>query len=137
MSDRRYYFAVFGDPHPPNKDLVESGIYHPDPSRAPFDARPGDVLVLYCTGAYLGHEKQVPGVGIVLGVDDALISYRYVPFSGPVRKPQIDKGLTPEDRQKFGRIRFSTFWLFEISRESFEQVLGSERTRRLELARAS
>lgn len=32
MTSPKYFFAMFGDPRPPEKDSIESGIYHPDPS---------------------------------------------------------------------------------------------------------
>ncbi len=134
MSGRRYHLAVFGDPRPPNKDLVESGIYHPDPRLTPFDIRPSDVLLLYCTGGYRGHEKESPGIGLVLAVDDVAVKYRYVPFKIAVGKVEIDRGFEPDNARSFGNIRFSTFWLFELSAGSFERTLGSDRLYDLRLA---
>lgn len=129
MANRpRYFFAMFGEPQPPFKDAVESGVYHPDPNTAPFPVTPGDVLLLYCTGSYPRHEMEVPGVGMVIGVDDEAIEYRYLPFVMPIPKHMIDSHFMPDDLQKFGNRRFSTFWLFELSKESFTGTVGSSMT---------
>lgn len=42
----KYFISVLGDPKPPHKDTVESGVYHPDPKYAPFLPEPGDILLL-------------------------------------------------------------------------------------------
>ncbi len=47
MRNLKYFFAMFGDPTPPLKDTVESGVYHPDSKYAPFPPNVGDVLLLY------------------------------------------------------------------------------------------
>jgi len=33
MDSPRYFFAMFGEPNPLDKDTVESGLYHPDLSK--------------------------------------------------------------------------------------------------------
>lgn len=65
MNRPKYHIAVFGNPVPPEKDLVESGFYHPDVKYTPCNTQPGDILLLYCTGSYSEHAMTVPGVGIV------------------------------------------------------------------------
>jgi hypothetical protein len=126
MSSPKYFFAMFGDPKPPEKDTVESGIYHPDPKHAPFPTRPGDVLLLYCTARYSEYPMQAPGVGIVLHIDDEIVRYRYLPFSRPILKERIEQGFQPDDAHKFKNRRFAGFWLFEILRASFTEAVGGQ-----------
>lgn len=124
MSSPGYFFAMFGDPRPPEKDRVESGIYHPNPQTAPFPTQPGDFLLLYCTGNYAEHALSFPGVGVVLGQDHEIIKYRYIPLVQPIPKQKIDSSFVPDDLTKFHNIRFNTFWLFQISRRSFVTTIG-------------
>ena len=119
-----YYLALFGDPTLPNKDLVESGAYHLDPSASRFEVCLGDILLLYCSGSYKGHEMQVPGAGIVLAVAAAVIKYRYLPFARPIPKDALDHGFEEADLKKLRDIRFSSFWLFDISRMSFTRAVA-------------
>lgn len=126
MSRPKYFFAMFGDPNPPEKDTVESGIYHPDPKHAPFATRPGDVLLLYCTENYSRHPKQAPGIGVVLDTDQKKVTYRYLPLTQSVSKTMIEEKFQAKDGTKFKNRRFTGFWLFEISRESFIDVLGDQ-----------
>lgn len=119
----KYFLAVFGDPKPPGKDTVESGTYHPNPEQAPFPTKPGDVLLLYCTGGYPKHAMEAPGIGIVLAADRETVHYRYLPLSPSIPIDRIRQSLTASDVSKFKNIRFDVFWLFEISRESFVAVM--------------
>jgi len=124
MSSPKYFFTMFGDPTPPEKDTIESGIYHPDPKHAPFPTKPGDILLLYCTGSYSKYPMQVPGLGIVLHTNDEIVQYRYLPLSQPISKDRIEREFQRSDADKFRNRRFSGFWLFEIWRESFVRALG-------------
>ena len=108
MTAPKCFVAVYGDPTPPNKSTVESGQYDPDPRYAPFEPRPGDVLLLYCTGSYSGHSMQIPGIGIVLSVDNTWIRYRWLPFTEPISKSVIDHSFAEADLRKFANIRFSS-----------------------------
>ena len=125
----KYFFAVLGNPEPPGKDTVESGIYHPDRRYAPFPTRPGDVLLLYCTARYSEHPMQAPGLGIVLKTDNESVEYRYLPLSQPLSKERIEHGFQPSENKKFESIRFASHWLFEISRESFAKAVGDQAIR--------
>ena len=125
MPHPRYFVAVFGDPKPPHKDVVESGVYHPNSEDAPFPVEPGDVMVLYCTGSYAQHSMKVPGLGIALHVDSQCIKYRWLPFEKPIPKAAIDKEFESEDAKTFGLIRFDHFWLFKISQRSFSQAVAA------------
>jgi len=115
----QYFVAVFGDPQPPHKDVVESGVYHPNPKHAPFPIEPGDVMLLYCTGSYVQHHMEVPGLGIVLQVDNQCIKYRWLPFAKSISRGIIDKEFEPDDAKNLSLIRFDRFWLFKISQRSF------------------
>ena len=126
MSSPKYFFAMFGDPKPPAKDTIESGIYHPHPKRAPFPTKPGDVLLLYCAGSYSEYPMRAPGLGIVLYTDDEIVQYRYLPLSQPISKDRIEHEFQPSDVGNFRNRRFAAFWLFEISRESFTRAVGDQ-----------
>ena len=125
METHHYFFAMFGDPKPPEKDEVESGVYHPDSKAAPFPCLRGDILLLYCTGGYAGHEMQVPGIGVVAEVDDETVRYRYVLLPRPIPKKRIEECFAAEDLKKYRNRKFSTFWLFEISKESFTRTVDT------------
>lgn len=122
---RRYYVAVFGNPgNPRKKDPVESGRYVPDPRYAPRLER-GDLMLAYCTAAYPGFPKQVPGIGEAISVDDeAIITYRWMPFDEPIPKIALNRYFEPDDAENLRNIRFSAKWLFEISERSFRQTVG-------------
>jgi hypothetical protein len=124
MRSPRYFFAMFGNPKPPGKDTVESGIYHPDPKYAPFRTNPGDVLLLYCAGTYREYPMRAPGLGVVLQTDHQSVQYRYLLFSVPILKKGIEQEFDPSDADKFRNRRFAGFWLFQISRESFTRAVG-------------
>jgi len=119
MNAPKYYVAVFGDPKPPDKDMIESGVYHPDPKFAPFPAEPGDFLLLYCTAGYAEHSMSIPGIGVVLETTNSEIYYRYLPLTKMISKYELENKLDSTDKEKFSNIRFSSHWLFEISRRSF------------------
>jgi hypothetical protein len=122
MNPPRYFFAVFGDPKPPNKDTIESGIYHPDPNYAPFPPDPGDMILCYGTLLYSDYPMVVPGIGVVLGKDRLTVQYRYLPFNMQIPKSELNNGFAPEDFNKLKNIRFSSHWLFEVSKTSFLNV---------------
>lgn len=124
MNAAKYYLCVFGDPKPPDKDTIESGIYHPNLKFAPFSTEPGDLLLLYCTAGYSGHPMEVPGIGVVLETSNAEIHYRYLPLAETISKDELDRKLDPLDKKKLSNIRFSSHWLFEISRQSFLKAVG-------------
>ena len=125
MNSPRFFVAVFGDPQQPRKSLVESGEYDPDP-RYPFPTSPGDLMLLYCTSSYSGRSMQIPGVGVVLSTDNEWVRYRYLPFTVPIPKSRIDAAFDPIDLDKFRNIRFSSHWLFEITRISFANTIANQ-----------
>ena len=129
MFSPTYFFALFGDPNPPEKDTIESGLYHPHPDTAPFPTKPGDVLLLYCAASYQKYPLQIPGIGVILKLDEKVINYRYLPFAEPIPKYRIDKdshqmtqassrilGSTGSGCSRFPEIRLS---VWSESRESY------------------
>jgi len=118
MSSPRYFFAIFGDPKPPSKDTVESGIYHPDPKYAPFKPIPGDILLLYSTNSYAEYPKSSPGFGVVRRLDDLIIEYDYNAFPKPIPIRDIRNAFRTDDEAKLGNIRYASHWLFELNKES-------------------
>jgi hypothetical protein len=127
MSSPRYFLAVFGDPQPPSKDTVESGIYHPHPKFAPFEPRPGDFLLLYCTNSYAKYAKSSPGFGIVRRIDDLIIEYVYNAFQKPIPLRDIRNAFSLDEKAKLRNIRFNNHWLFELKKESFSAMRDLER----------
>lgn len=123
MNPRKYFIAVFGNPRFPMKDTLESGNYHPDIKYGPFHATPGDILLLYCTESYPGYPKSVPGIGTVVESSGTPIRYDYEALAKPMCRREIIERLEPTDRKKFMNIRFSRYWLFEISSESARHLL--------------
>ncbi len=124
MKAPKYFLSVFGDPKPPYKDTIESGIYHPNSKFAPFPTDPGDFLLIYCTAGYIEHSMCVPGIGVVLHTNETEVHYRYLPLTKAISKNELDINLDPLDKKNFSNIRFSTFWLFEISKDSFSRSIG-------------
>ena len=119
MKNPTYYVAIFGDPDPPEKDTVESGIYHLGIRGTDLPGEQGDIILLYCTGTYFEHYKCTPGIGVILSKDKEAIYYRYLPLSRPIARYNIEDAFNDEDRQKLSNIRFKSHWLFEITRDSF------------------
>jgi hypothetical protein len=113
MNKPRYFIAVFGKPRP-GKEKVDSGIYGPNPNYS-FDAKPGDIMLLYCTG-------------VVLAADSARIEYRWIPFTRPILKSTIDGNLDTAAAAKFKNIRFVANWLIEMSEVSFSKIVGDRTT---------
>jgi hypothetical protein len=122
MKNPTYYVAVFGKPEPPDKDTADSGRYYLGRRGTDTPGERGDILLLYCTANYADNSMSVPGIGIVLTKTKESIFYRYLPFTLPISKDQIDKAFTDEDRNKFTNIRFNTYWVFNISHESFSNA---------------
>jgi len=125
MKKPTYYVAVFGKPEPPDKDTVDSGRYYLGIRGTATPGERGDILLLYSTTSYADNFMSATGIGIVLTRTKESIFYRYLPFISPIPKDQIDKVFTDEDRIKFTNIRFNTYWLFDISYESFRNAIRS------------
>jgi hypothetical protein len=78
--------------------------------------------LLYCTDSHEENSGIVSGIGVVLTKNREAIYYRYLPFSSPLSRDQIERTFTDEDRGKLNEIRLNTYWLFEISSESFSNT---------------
>lgn len=85
-------------------------------------------MLLYGTSSYPGRSMQIPGIGVVLSTDSEWVRYRYLPFIEPIPKSRIDAAFDPIDLDKFKNIRFSSHWLFEISRNSFSGTVAISRS---------
>ena len=118
----RYFVAVFGDSQP-DKDRVESGLYQAGEGYPPFEAVPGDVLLLYCTDEYANYRMLVPGIGIVLQADRDTVKYRWLPFSEPISRELILKNFDTEDASKMRQLGITVHRLFTISRSSFANTV--------------
>ncbi len=83
-----YFFVLFGKKYAPTRP-VEGGVY---PLSNRYVSREGvttgDVMLLYCAGDYPGHDKEAPGVGIVIctetGGAEEVIYYQYFPLDKAV-----------------------------------------------------
>ena len=116
----RCYFAVYADPALPGHVSVEGGRF--GNRGMPTNMRPGDMVLLYCTGTYPQRERTVAGIGFVTQVDHAIRDfwYDFMPFQQAVPLEFLRFAVTDDDKAKLANIRFD--WLFQISRESFRAV---------------
>lgn len=122
MKKPAYYVAAFGKPEPPDKDSVDSGRFHLGIRGSDTPGDRGDILLLYCTGRNADGSMSAPGIGVVLTKTRDSIFYRYLPFSSPISKDQMGKSFTEEDREKLSGLKADTYWLFDISHESFSNA---------------
>ena len=122
MKKPLYYVAVFGKPGPPDKDTVDSERYPLGIRGTDTPGERGDILLLYTTDSHEENSGIVSGIGVVLTKNREAIYYRYLPFSSPLSRDQIEGTFTDEDRGKLNEIRLNTYWLFEISSESFSNT---------------
>jgi hypothetical protein len=122
MKNPMYYVAVFGKPGPPDKDTVDSGRYPLGIRGTDTPGERGDIMLLYCTDGHEDNSGIVTGIGVVLTKNRESIYYRYLPFSSPLSRDQIEETFTDEDRGKLKEIKVNTYWLFEITRESFSDT---------------
>jgi hypothetical protein len=79
-------------------------------------------MLLYCIATDEEYFISAPGIGIILTKTKEFIFYRYLPFSLPIIKGHIEKTFTDEDANKLKNLRSNTYWLFDISSESFRKA---------------
>lgn len=123
MKNPAYYVAMFGKPEPPDKDSADSGRFFLGKRGADTPGERGDVLLLYAQAGPAGTVMSAPGIGIVLTKTKEYIFYRYLPFPSPLTKERIEEGFTEEDGIKWSGIGSNTYWLLEISAESFRNAV--------------
>lgn len=125
QTQRRYFVAVFGDQiGPPSKNSISDGRYIPYQSWTNHEhIGERDLILLYCTGTYIGYDKEVPGVGVAFHVQPPAIFYSYLPLDRPISLNQMRSGFTPTDRGKLDNLRFNAFRIFEVSDVSFRQAV--------------
>jgi len=126
MGNSRYFVLVFGDPAN-NGDTLESERYEAEERYPDFSAKPGDLLLLYCTEGYPGHSKQFYGIGVAIHTSPTLIEYRGISFKEPIPLRRSDETFEPEDRKKMGNIRMSTYRAFEIDKQSFVRTVSGQK----------
>jgi hypothetical protein len=86
-----YFLVAFGRLHA-DTDPVDGGVYpHLTDLVTSSGIQAGDVMILYCTAGYPGHDKEAPAIGMVTGLtqnqtDPNLtdIHYQYLPLSHPI-----------------------------------------------------
>jgi hypothetical protein len=128
----RYFVTVFGDPEK-RGDAVESGTYTAGENYPSFTVQPGDVMLLYCTEEYMVYSLAFAGIGIVLDVIREVpetIRYRWIPFSQPILRSEMNQAFDAEDLAKMAgsNLRFSTRRVFDISKRSFDALVGQRLT---------
>jgi thermostable 8-oxoguanine DNA glycosylase len=126
-----YFIATFGGEY--------EGVSPVDGDHYPYRGRhkahgenlgivEGDIMLLYCTGEYPGHEKEAPGVGIVTRTENDetsfTIYYRYLPLDLPVDRDVVNACLGEGEKKPF---RYSgllpTYWVFPVADASFRKIL--------------
>ena len=117
------YFAVFGNPYALGHVHVEDGDY--GHKNLASELKPGDMILLYCTGSYEKYSRSVPGIGIVSEVNQEIKKFRYdyFPLSRALPLEYIRFQITGDDFDKLSNIRFDSYWFFRISNESFSSVM--------------
>ena len=126
MDKPRYFIAVFGDPQA-DKMPVESGVYTAGPGYPSFTVSPGDIMLLYCTAAYLAHSMEIAGLGVVLRVGrnaTEFIEYRWIPLARAISKADIDRTFEPGDREKMQHLGVKARRLFQIAEQSFVSAVS-------------
>jgi hypothetical protein len=125
MQEHKYFFAVFGRPRT-DKHPVDYGLYtHKKGHISNSKITSGDIVLLYCAGSYNEHQREAPGIGVVLntetGGEKETFSYRYLPFDYPLDWGTISSCI-PELK---GHTVFNWIgnWLRKISNDSFKRVL--------------
>jgi len=123
-----YFFLAFGEEYA-SKHPVDGGVY---PHRVGYryisnsGVAAGDVLLLYCCEYYPGHDKEAPGIGVVIstetGGEQEVIYYQYFPLCHPVDWDAITVTI-PELK---GNTNFSLSgnWLRMMSNRSFRAAIA-------------
>jgi len=128
MSALRYHFTMFGKPDPPERDTVESGIYHPFPdTQRIFECDPGAVLLIYCTGAYAQYAQTSPGLGLVFAIDERTVRFHFVPFDKSIDLDELRSGFHEDDRRRLNALHIELHHFREISARSFRRVVADRR----------
>lgn len=122
MKEPRHFLAVFGKPEQPDKDTVDSGRFYLGQRGADTPGERGDLMLLYCSATDEEYSTSAPGIGIILTKTKEFIFYRYLPFSLQITIDHIEKTFTGDDSSKLKSVKSNTYWLFDISDESFRKA---------------
>ena len=121
----KYFIAAFGEQyagkHPVNGWEYPLGRL----SNRYSYVNKGDIMLLYCTGSYIGYDMEAPAIGILIDtqiVDEGYtLYYRYLPLDQPIQRDTINASLDPKERNYF--INPGANFIFEIKNTSFQRAL--------------
>jgi len=122
MKEPKHFLAVFGNPEQPDKDPVDSGRFYLGQRGTDTPGDRGDLMLLYCAASDEKYFMSAPGIGIILTKTKEFIFYRYLPISSPIAKDHIEKTFADDDLNKLKSVKSNTYWLFDISDESFRKA---------------
>jgi hypothetical protein len=121
----KYFIAVFGEKYA-DKDPVDGGHYPLGRLSNKYSyIVKGDVMLLYCTGSYLGHDMEAPAIAIVVDTQTSeegyTLQYRYLPLDQPVPRYSINESLEEEEKNYF--VNPGANFIFEVANTSFRKLL--------------
>lgn len=121
----KYFIAVFGEKYA-DKYPVDGGHYPLGRLSNKYSyVEKGDVMLLYCTGSYLGHDMEAPAIAIVVDTQTSeegyTLQYRYLPLDQPVPRYSINESLEEEEKNYF--VNPGANFIFEITNTSFRKLL--------------
>ncbi len=122
MKDPKHFLAAFGKPEQPDKDTADSGRFYLGQRGTDTPGERGDLMLLYCAASNDAYLVSAPGIGIILTKTKEFIFFRYLPFPSPITKDHIEKTFTVDDSNKIKSAKSNTYWLFDISDESFRKA---------------
>ncbi|MEW6721592.1 MAG: hypothetical protein AB1346_14190 [Thermodesulfobacteriota bacterium] len=123
MKGPGYFMAVFGTPEPPDKDSVDSGRFFLGQRGADTPGERGDLMLLVHS-ADDDRFMTATGVGVILTKTGGFIFYRYLPFSSPIPGSRLEEAFDKNDANTLKGIRPNSYWLFDLSGESFRNAAG-------------
>ena len=114
----KYFVTTFGEPYA-HKHPVNGACYPHRPGWVRrLGVEEGDVMLLYCAAKYPGHDREAPGIGIVLrteiGQAEDIIYYRYLPFEQPLKREAIVACLDEAEKRKFTVPHYIANWVIEV-----------------------
>ncbi len=121
----KYFVAAFGEKyaaaHPVHGRVYPLGRL----SNCYSYIMKGDVMLLYCTGYYVGHYMEAPAVGVVVdtetSAEEYTLYYRYLPLDQPVVRHTINNSLGAVEQNYF--INPGANFIFEIAKTSFQTLI--------------
>jgi len=121
----KYFIAAFGEKYA-SAHPVHGGEYPLGrlSNRYSYIMK-GDVMLLYCTGSYVGHYMEAPAVGVIVDTETSAkeytLHYRYLQLSEPVPRDTINSSIGAVEKDYF--INPGANFIFEIASTSFQATL--------------